>query len=109
MRKQRQVDNVTTSRAFLRVVSVAFGVAMAVTASLGPTRADTEEDQRIDRQLGALEDPRLIQILASPPVPPGGHTGPQPFDQEPPAAQADFSVPRPVVCVVTPNNQVICQ
>lgn len=55
-----------------------------------PEAKSIDQDVRIDTALDAFRDPQLLHILTRRPRIPGGHVGIQPFDQDSPAAQADF-------------------
>lgn len=98
-------DMIRTQLARRLVLSVA---AFALIAGVSPALAADQADERIDRAMGAFENPKLLQILTSAPAPRVGHHGAQPFDQEPPAAQVDFR-PKIVTCFVDANKKIVCQ
>ncbi|MFQ5955625.1 MAG: hypothetical protein ACE5JZ_11230, partial [Kiloniellales bacterium] len=65
-------------------------VGGASAASLDP------RDLEIDQAMGVLRmDPVLVRLLSEPPRPWPGPRGAQPFRQQPPAAQDDFSPTAP--------------
>lgn len=70
-------------------------------------RAD-EADERIDRRMRAFEDPKLLQILTSAPAPRAGRQGPQPFNQQPPAAQSNFQIKTPF-CFRDVLGRLVCR
>ena len=72
----------------------AFALAAFVLAPSPSALAQASVPQRqrsVDTALNALRrDGVLLRLLTQPPQPWPGPTGPQPFDQQPPAAQQDF-------------------
>ncbi len=72
------------------------GLAMVVcTAYSAAAQTPVWERQlQVDQALNTLaRDPDVTRLLASPPAGVPGPRGPQPFEQQPPAAQFDFSTP----------------
>ncbi len=87
----RQIAGKWVAAALLGLAMVA-GIAPAVAAQapLSPRQL------QVDEALNTLErDPDVMRLLASPPAGVPGPRGPQPFEQQPPAAQTDFSAPPP--------------
>ena len=87
----RQIAGKWGGAALLGLAMVA-GVAPAVAAQ-SPV---SQRQLQVDEALSTLNrDPDVMRLLASPPAGVPGPRGPQPFEQQPPAAQTDFSTPPP--------------
>ena len=75
-------------------MAVAIGTFVAAPAAGQENGLDrAREDLRVDRRLDALQDPLLRRMATRPPRGWPGPRGAQPFDQEPPAAQRNFTRP----------------
>ncbi len=87
----RQMTGKWAGAALLGLAMVA-GIAPAVAAQ-SPV---SQRQLQVDEVLNTLErDPDVTRLLARPPAGVPGPRGPQPFEQQPPAAQSDFSAPPP--------------
>lgn len=75
------------------VAAVGLGAFAASPGAAQQNGAGAEQDQRIDNTLDALDDPLLRRMATRVPETRRGPRGAQPFDQEPPAAQGDFTRP----------------
>ncbi len=74
----------------LRLAAAGLAAMLLMVATGGVSAAVFDpRDREIDIAMGVLRaDPVLIRLLTEPPEP--VTFGPQPFDQQPPAAQDDF-------------------
>lgn len=80
-------------RTTLKSLCVPLAALLVATASAAWAQGDQDQqvakDQQVDLALGALDTEPMLQLLTVP-TRPGTH-GRLPFDQQPPAAQEDFS------------------
>lgn len=76
--------------AMLAVLALAAAGGPADAQGPGATPAAVAgQDQQVDLELGMIGTPHRLSLV--PPAPPPGTRGPLPFNQEPPAAQNDFT------------------
>ena len=78
-------------------LAAVFSSALVATAGTSWAQGDSAgqdqqvvKDQQVDLALGTLDTQPTLRLLEPPSLLPGTR-GPLPFDQEPPAAQGDFS------------------
>lgn len=108
----------TTTRSFdalrwqraAQVITCVFVLGLVISQPLDPAKAQPfstaaqvvpdglDKDERIDRELGALDDPVLFLLLTEPPEPWKGPRGPQPFKQQPFALHETPSGQQPPGC-----------
>lgn len=86
----KRVGSQCDRKKFLLVTSFVFAISGEAFAEY-----DLSVEEEIDIQMGILINVAdKSQNSLMPPLFEWGHTGPQPFDQEPPLAQADLSLPQ---------------